>query len=79
MGGICEMALNRAAIGDDELMYGEVELARAAGFRDVSAPPTFRYVPLLLIGQGRRTDPAWGSTSRAWFTESSRIGGRTGQ
>jgi acyl dehydratase len=49
-----------AAIGDDDPMYGDVELARAAGHRDVPAPPTFGSVPSLLMGQGPRTDPEVG-------------------
>ena len=46
-----------SAIGDDERWYHDVEFARAAGHPDIPAPPTFAYVPALLMGQGPRTDP----------------------
>lgn len=49
-----------AAIGDDSPLYGDVELARAAGHRDVPAPPTFGSVLSLQMGQGPRRDPELG-------------------
>ena len=49
-----------SAIGDDHPIYADLELARAAGHRDIPAPPTFASVPALLMGQGPRTDPEVG-------------------
>jgi acyl dehydratase len=49
-----------AAIGDDSPLYGDVELARAAGHRDLPAPPTFGSVLSLQMGQGPRRDPEVG-------------------
>jgi acyl dehydratase len=49
-----------AAIGDHAPIYYDVDLARAAGHRDIPAPPTFASVPSLQMGQGPRTDPEVG-------------------
>jgi len=48
------------AIGDDSPLYGDLELARAAGHRDIPAPPTFASVPALRMGRGPRRDPEVG-------------------
>lgn len=49
-----------AAIGDEAAVYGDVDLARSLGHRDVPAPPTFGSVISLEMGQGPRRDPEVG-------------------
>jgi acyl dehydratase len=48
------------AIGDESPIYYDVDTARAAGHRDIPAPPTFGSVPALAMGQGPRRDPEVG-------------------
>jgi len=49
-----------AAIGDEAPIYGDPELARSLGHRDIPAPPTFGSVISLQMGQGPRRDPELG-------------------
>lgn len=46
-----------AAIGDEAEIYGDPDLARSLGHRDVPAPPTFGSLISLKMGQGPRRDP----------------------
>lgn len=48
------------AIGDENPLYWDVDAARAKGYRDVLAPPTFLITVAASIGPGLLTDPALG-------------------
>ena len=53
------------AVGEDNPVYFDREQAKAAGFRDVPAPPMFAVVYSAGVGgPGASSTPRWGSTSR---------------